>query len=124
MRNRWLSAVPAFALLVVLGLAGSPALAQTTGTIEGTVSDSNGGPLPGVSVDIKSHGAPRHPVGRHRRRRPLQVPGDSPGRLHGLGRPLGLHEGREDERPRRPRRHGDHRDHDLRVDQGRGRRDG
>ncbi len=54
MRNRWLSAVPAFALLVVLGLAGFPALAQTTGAIEGTVADSNGGPLPGVSVDIKS----------------------------------------------------------------------
>ncbi len=54
MRNRWLSAVPAFALLVVLGLSGAPALAQTTGSIEGTVSDSNGGFLPGVAVDIKS----------------------------------------------------------------------
>ena len=54
MRNRWLSAVPAFALLVVLGLAGAPALAQTTGTIEGTVTDSNGSPLPGVSVEIRS----------------------------------------------------------------------
>ncbi|MBK9088964.1 MAG: TonB-dependent receptor [Holophagales bacterium] len=49
-----MSAVPAFALLVVLGLAGAPALAQTTGSIEGTVSDSNGGSLPGVAVDIKS----------------------------------------------------------------------
>jgi hypothetical protein len=49
-----LSAVPAFALLVVLGIAGAPAFAQTTGTIEGTVSDSNGGSLPGVSVDIRS----------------------------------------------------------------------
>ncbi len=54
MRNRWLSALPAFALLVVLGLVGFPALAQTTGSIEGTVSDSNGGSLPGVAVDIKS----------------------------------------------------------------------
>ena len=54
MRNRWLSAFPVLALLVVLGLAGAPALAQTTGTIEGTVADSNGSPLPGVAVDIKS----------------------------------------------------------------------
>ena len=54
MKNRWLSAVPALALLVVLGLAGAPALAQTTGTIEGTVADSNGSPLPGVSVEIRS----------------------------------------------------------------------
>ena len=61
MRNRWLSAVPAFALLVVLGLAGFPALAQSTGAIEGTVSDSNGSPLPGVAVDIKSHGAASGP---------------------------------------------------------------
>ncbi len=54
MRNSWLSAVSALALLVVLGIAGAPALAQTTGSIEGTVADSNGAPLPGVSVDIKS----------------------------------------------------------------------
>ena len=54
MRNRWLGALPALALLVALVFAGAPALAQTTGTIEGTVADSNGAPLPGVSVEIKS----------------------------------------------------------------------
>ena len=104
MRNRWLSAVPAFALLVVLGLAGFPALAQSTGAIEGTVADSNGSPLPGVSVDIKSHGAHRHPVGRHRRRPAATSSRRFPRASTRHGRPLGLHEGREDEHPRRPRR--------------------
>ena len=54
MRNRWLGAAPVLALLVALVIAAAPALAQTTGAIEGTVSDSNGAPLPGVSVEIKS----------------------------------------------------------------------
>jgi outer membrane receptor protein involved in Fe transport len=54
MRNRWLSALPALALLAAVLVVGTPAIAQTTGSIEGTVADSNGAPLPGVSVDIKS----------------------------------------------------------------------
>ncbi len=53
MRNRWLSAAVALVLAVV-GFGTLPALAQTTGTIEGTVADSNGAPLPGVSVEIRS----------------------------------------------------------------------
>lgn len=52
MKNRWFGAL--VALLVVVGFAGAPALAQQTGTIEGTIVDSNGSPLPGVSVEIKS----------------------------------------------------------------------
>ena len=54
MRNRWLGAVPVLALLVALVFTAAPVLAQTTGAIEGTVSDSNGAPLPGVSVEVKS----------------------------------------------------------------------
>jgi hypothetical protein len=38
----------------MLALAALPAPAQTTGTIEGQVTDSNGGALPGVSVEITS----------------------------------------------------------------------
>src|SRR5215470_10201331 len=47
-----------FALCLAIlccGLLATPvAVAQTTGDIEGTVSDANNAPLPGVSVEIKS----------------------------------------------------------------------
>src|ERR1022692_2698960 len=38
----------------LLLLAPLAVFAQTTGTIEGTVTDQNGGALPGVSVDLTS----------------------------------------------------------------------
>ena len=38
---------------ILCGLAG-PALCQTTGDIEGTVSDSNGAALPGATVILSS----------------------------------------------------------------------
>ncbi|HEX5855393.1 MAG TPA: carboxypeptidase-like regulatory domain-containing protein, partial [Thermoanaerobaculia bacterium] len=41
--------------LAVLGLTANVAYSQgTTGEIEGTITDSNGAPLPGASVEIKS----------------------------------------------------------------------
>ncbi len=43
-----------FVLSVCLLLAPLAVFAQTTGTIEGTVTDQNGGALPGVSVDLSS----------------------------------------------------------------------
>ncbi len=43
-----------FAFVLVLGGFGVPALAQTTGDIEGRVLDGNGAPLPGVSIEVKS----------------------------------------------------------------------
>lgn len=52
MRIRWMGAV--VALLVLVAGFGTPALAQTTGSVEGTISDSSGAPLPGVSVELKS----------------------------------------------------------------------
>ncbi|HQQ78036.1 MAG TPA: TonB-dependent receptor [Thermoanaerobaculia bacterium] len=53
MKNRWLSILVVLALAVV-GLTANVALAQTTGDIDGTVTDSNGAPLPGASVTISS----------------------------------------------------------------------
>jgi outer membrane receptor protein involved in Fe transport len=54
MKSRWLSTFMVLAL-AVLGLTANVAYSQgTTGDIEGTVSDSNGAPLPGASVEIKS----------------------------------------------------------------------
>lgn len=50
MKNRILSVLVALALVVV----AVPAFAQTTGDVEGTVADSKGAPLPGVSVELKS----------------------------------------------------------------------
>ncbi len=41
-------------ILVSIALSGSALLAQTTGGISGRVSDTNGGPLPGVQVEAKS----------------------------------------------------------------------
>ncbi len=41
-------------LVVVCALAASPLLAQTTGDIDGVVSDGGGQPLPGVTVEAKS----------------------------------------------------------------------
>jgi outer membrane receptor protein involved in Fe transport len=42
------------ALLVIAFCAASAAVAQTTGDLEGTVTDQNGAPLPGVSVELRS----------------------------------------------------------------------
>jgi outer membrane receptor protein involved in Fe transport len=54
MKSRWLSTFLVLTL-AVLGLTANVAYSQgTTGEIEGTVSDSNGAPLPGASVEIKS----------------------------------------------------------------------
>ena len=41
-------------LAAVVAVVALPASAQTTGAIDGTVSDANGAPLPGASVDIRS----------------------------------------------------------------------
>src|ERR1035437_10452176 len=53
MKSRWLSAFLVLTLAVV-GLTANVAYSQTTGDIEGTISDTNGAPLPGASVEIKS----------------------------------------------------------------------
>jgi outer membrane receptor protein involved in Fe transport len=53
MKTRWLSIFVVLALAVV-GLTANVALAQTTGDIDGTVTDSNNAPLPGASVTITS----------------------------------------------------------------------
>jgi hypothetical protein len=53
MKLRWLSAAASVTCLVACLLAVT-AFAQTTGNIDGTVVDSNGSPLPGVSIELKS----------------------------------------------------------------------
>jgi hypothetical protein len=54
MKSRWLSTFLVLTL-AVLGLTANVAYSQgTTGDIEGTISDSNGAPLSGASVEIKS----------------------------------------------------------------------
>ena len=53
MKSRWLSTFMVFAL-GVLGLTANVAYSQTTGGIEGTVTDANEAPLPGASVDLRS----------------------------------------------------------------------
>ncbi len=53
MKSRWLSILMVLALAVV-GLTASVALAQTTGDIDGSVTDTNNAPLPGASVTITS----------------------------------------------------------------------
>jgi hypothetical protein len=45
---------PAWVLALLLGLAAVPLLAQTTGTIEGTITDEQGAALPGVTVEAIS----------------------------------------------------------------------
>ena len=55
MTSKVLTAI-AFALILLLGLAAAPVLAQgnVTGAIEGTVKDSSGAPIPGVTVTASS----------------------------------------------------------------------
>src|SRR5947207_6407467 len=53
MKSRWLSAAVAL-LFLAAGAIGVPALAQTTGSIEGTITDSSNSALPGASVELKS----------------------------------------------------------------------
>src|SRR5215470_14388356 len=53
MKFRWLGAAVALIVLTA-AVVSVPALAQTTGSIEGTLTDSSGSPLPGASVEIKS----------------------------------------------------------------------
>jgi hypothetical protein len=53
MRSRWLGTVMVLAL-AALGLAANEANSQTTGGIEGLVTDANDAPLPGAAVDLKS----------------------------------------------------------------------
>ena len=53
MKFRWLSAAVAL-LFLAAGAIGVPALAQTTGSIEGTITDSSNSALPGASVELKS----------------------------------------------------------------------
>ncbi|HVO50238.1 MAG TPA: hypothetical protein VMV60_04540, partial [Thermoanaerobaculia bacterium] len=55
MTSKVLTAI-AFVLILLLGLAAAPGLAQgnVTGAIEGTVKDSGGAPIPGVTVTASS----------------------------------------------------------------------
>lgn len=53
MKFRWLSTFLVLTL-AVLGLTANVAYSQTTGDIEGTITDSNGAPLPGASVELRS----------------------------------------------------------------------
>ena len=54
MKSRWVKTFLVISL-AVLGLTANVAYSQgTTGEIEGTISDTNGAPLPGASVEIKS----------------------------------------------------------------------
>ncbi len=52
MRTHWICAI--VALVIGVAFASVPALAQTTGTIEGTVLDAGASPLPGATVEIRS----------------------------------------------------------------------
>jgi hypothetical protein len=52
-RSRWPSAFTVLAL-AALGLTANVAFSQTTGGIEGTVTDANDAPLPGASVELRS----------------------------------------------------------------------
>ena len=79
-------------LSVCLLLLAPIVVAQTTGTIEGTVTDQNGGALPGVTVEIASpnlQGARTATTGNDGRFRFVSVP---PGpykvtaNLSGIGR--------------------------------------
>jgi hypothetical protein len=54
MRFRWLSAAMALVLVAATAAFTLPALAQTTGTVEGVITDSSNSPLPGASVELKS----------------------------------------------------------------------
>ena len=55
MAARWIQGTFVPALALVLVCCGSlPALAQQSGAIEGIVSDANGSPLPGVSIEVRS----------------------------------------------------------------------
>jgi Carboxypeptidase regulatory-like domain/TonB dependent receptor/TonB-dependent Receptor Plug Domain len=54
MKSRWLSTFMVLALAVLCVTANVAYSQGTTGDIEGTISDSNGAPLPGASVEIKS----------------------------------------------------------------------
>jgi hypothetical protein len=53
MRFRYLSAAVAL-IVATAALVSMPALAQTTGSIEGSITDTSGAPLPGATVEIKS----------------------------------------------------------------------
>jgi outer membrane receptor protein involved in Fe transport len=54
MRYRVAKLLLVLALAVTAGAFALPAVAQTTGSIDGTVSDGNGQPLPGVKIEVKS----------------------------------------------------------------------
>src|SRR5438105_15845229 len=53
-RNRVRFTRSCLLILAVLSLAVPSALAQTTGTVEGTLDDQSGAPLPGVTVELSS----------------------------------------------------------------------
>src|SRR2546426_11451789 len=46
--------LPVLGMIAAFAVTGGPAFAQTTGAIVGTVSDADGRPLPGVSVEVTS----------------------------------------------------------------------
>src|SRR5438105_14045397 len=53
-RNRVRFTRSCLLILAVLSLTVPSALAQTTGTVEGTINDQSGAPLPGVTVELSS----------------------------------------------------------------------
>ncbi len=59
----------AFLYLFLAAITAGSALAQTTGDLDGTVTDQNGGPLPGASVELRSPNLQGVPNGRDGRRR-------------------------------------------------------
>ena len=77
-------------LCLLLLVVPAVAFAQTTGTVEGAVTDQSDAPLPGVTVELDEP----EPAGRaHRRRRggrPVRFPSVPPGRLHGHGDAAGF----------------------------------
>ena len=95
------------ALLFLCGLAPAPALAQTvTGEIRGTVRDSSGGVLPGVTVTVTNTQTGLNPDRYDERHRHLRVPKPAHRRLHHHRGAAGLPQGGADRiraRRRRPR---------------------
>ena len=93
-----------YALACVLALTLPVAAQEQTGQIQGSVKDTSGAVLPGVTVEIAnvSTGCGR---GHRRHRRQWRVPraGPAPGQVRSHGQAAGLHAGEDGERRAAPR---------------------
>ena len=99
MRGRCL----AFALGSILVFWAAVSVAQTTGTIEGRVTDQGGGSLPGVTVETREPEPPGHPFGCHLRQRRVSLPDPAARGVHDYREPSRI--GRDPENGHRhPRR--------------------